>query len=399
MIKNFKFSLLGLIFILFNIFSLMILNLYYPSNRSPDLNRYSKYLNYFNKNIENTDLEQGLLYFFIVFVFLNFFERSHNFELLEQNNELLFSLGLQTINTFLFLISLLGLYFLLRQLSFDKANIIFSLSVITILPQALKLKSTMKPEIMAFCIITWVLYLVEKYKSNGKFIYLVNAVVGLGIISTLKVSIFAITLLCLIFLFYKEIKATNYKKITLLFLVFVIVFIPIYMENLDANQRALFDRNDLLDDFDQQNYDNKASLRFVFNINFKDIISNPVSNYHADSLIGITLFDTFGDYYNLYWNLDYSNFSESRKQFIMKNTNNNFRNDFINRTLYIPQNLNFNLEYLRKYFAFGIGFSYFLALIYFFKKNKEKYLFLPFIGILTLTLNAFGIPENNLIHL
>ena len=69
MIKNFKFSLLGLIFILFNIFSLMILNLYYPSNRSPDLNRYNKYLNYFNKNIENTDLEQGLLYFFIVFVF------------------------------------------------------------------------------------------------------------------------------------------------------------------------------------------------------------------------------------------------------------------------------------------------------------------------------------------
>ena len=241
--------------------------------------------------------------------------------MLEQNSELLFSIGLQTINTILFLIGLLGLYFLLKELNFDKTNIIFSLSIITILPQAIKLKTTMKPEILAFCIITWVLYLVEKYKNNGEFINLINAVIGLGIISTLKASIFAISVLCLVFLFYKEIKATSYKKITLLFLVFMIIFIPIYLENLNANQRGLFDRNDLLDEFGQQNYDNKASLGFIFNINFKEIILNPISNYHADSLIGITLFDTFGDYYNLYWNLDYSNFSENRKQFIKKNSN------------------------------------------------------------------------------
>ena len=218
---------------------------------------------------------------------------------------------------------------------------------------------------------------------------------GLGIISTLKASIFAISLLCLVFLFYEEIKTTDYKKIILLFIVFIIIFIPIYIENLDANQRGLFDRNDLLDDFDQQNYDNRASLGFIFNVNFKDIVSNPKSNYHADSLVGITLFDTFGDYFNLYWNLDFSNFSESRKEFIKKNTNNTFRSDFINRTIYIPENLNFNINYLRKYFAFAIAFSYFLTLIYFVKKDRERYLFLPFIGILTLTLNAFGIPENN----
>ena len=136
---------------------------------------------------------------------------------------------------------------------------------------------------------------------------------GLGIISTLKASIFAISLLCLVFLFYEEIKTTDYKKIILLFIVFIIIFIPIYIENLDANQRGLFDRNDLLDDFDQQNYDNRASLGFIFNVNFKDIVSNPKSNYHADSLVGITLFDTFGDYFNLYWNLDFSNFCKKNK--------------------------------------------------------------------------------------
>ena len=79
MTKNFKLSLLGLMFILFNIFSLLIMNLYYPSNRSPDLNRYSRYLEYFNKDIENTNLEQGLLYFFIIFICLNFFETLSNF--------------------------------------------------------------------------------------------------------------------------------------------------------------------------------------------------------------------------------------------------------------------------------------------------------------------------------
>ena len=74
MTNNLKLSLSWLTFILFNIFSLMIINLYYPSDRSPDLNRYSNYLEYFSKNSESTNLEQGLLYFFIVFIFLNFFE-------------------------------------------------------------------------------------------------------------------------------------------------------------------------------------------------------------------------------------------------------------------------------------------------------------------------------------
>ena len=107
----------------------------------------------------------------------------------------------------------------------------------------------------------------------------------------------------------------------------------------------------------------------------KDIVSNPKSNYHADSLVGITLFDTFGDYFNLYWNLDFSNFSENRKEFIKKNTNNTFRSDFINRTVYIPENLNFNINYLRKYFAFAIAFSYFLTLIYFVKKIEKILIF------------------------
>ena len=62
----------------------------------------------------------------------------------------------------------------------------------------------MKPEILAFCIMTWVFYLVEKYKKNGEFFYLIIAVVGLGIISTLKASIFAISLLCLVFYFMKK---------------------------------------------------------------------------------------------------------------------------------------------------------------------------------------------------
>ena len=62
----------------------------------------------------------------------------------------------------------------------------------------------MKPEILAFCIITWVLYLVEKYKNNGEFINLINAVIGLGILSTLKASIFAISVLCLVFILQRN---------------------------------------------------------------------------------------------------------------------------------------------------------------------------------------------------
>ena len=53
-----------------------------------------------------------------------------------------------------------------------------------------------------------------------------------------------------------------------------------------------------------------------YNINLRDLVLNPNKNFHNNSLIGITLLDTFGDYFNEYWNKDYTFFKTNRKEFI-----------------------------------------------------------------------------------
>ena len=55
-----------------------------------------------------------------------------------------------------------------------------------------------------------------------------------------------------------------------------------------------------------ENYNYKADINFFSNINRKDLINNPNRYFHNESFISITLFDTFNDFFQIYWNSEYT---------------------------------------------------------------------------------------------
>ena len=125
----------------------------------------------------------------------------------------------------------------------------------------------------------------------------------------------------------------------------------------------------------------KQVLKLFLILIFLDLGIRPYLDNHSDSFIGITLLDTFNDYFHLYWNRDKS---------------------LLNRNQYI-KNLDFNNFYINKFFD---NFEYYLGLFisllfYFFlfksyKDNKNlKLLITPVIGMVLVVINSLGIPYNN----
>ena len=98
------------------------------------------------------------------------------------------------------------------------------------------------------------------------------------------------------------------------------------------------------------NYDNKAPVSSVLNINFSNLALRPYLDNHADSFIGITLIDTFNDYFHLYWNQDKTFMNKNQK---IKNYdfNNFYANKFFD-----------NIEY---YFSIVLSIFFYFSIIFF----------------------------------
>jgi len=390
-----------LLFVFSTIFTYSLSNLFYLSTRSPDFERYSKYLDYFNGDVLYTDLEQGLIYYFIVHFFISLQFNKVVFEDLEfyfnfNNFDHLISIGIQTANHLLFFIGCLGLYYFFKELNFEPKYILLVMSFINIVPDSIKLKLSMKPEIMGFALLSWMLYFMEKYKKTNKNVFVCYSILIFTILATLKGSIFAMTSIVVIVMYFNLIKSIGIKKIISFVLFFIITATPIFFENYQINQRSIFERSDLLKEYDQENYDNRADIQFLYSFNLIEYLKNPVADSQAGSALGITSNEMFGDYFNLYWNLDYSLFKQDTKVFI-KTSNKSYIDSF-NDIIYINFIDNLNFIYLKLYLSFFISIIFISLLIYNFVKSldKNKFLFLlPFVGILILLLNSFGIPENN----
>src|SRR5210317_976901 len=126
-----KKSLMSYIWLIFTfVYSSYILNLYYLSTLSPDYSRYSKYLNYFNSEVEVINLDQGLAYFFLIYITKVFLYNFITFDQLEEfytfdDHEFFISLAIQTGNTLLYIIGIVGLYFLIMHFfSFESSSVI-----------------------------------------------------------------------------------------------------------------------------------------------------------------------------------------------------------------------------------------------------------------------------------
>ena len=141
--------------------SSLILYLKYDIVLSPDFEKYYQYFEKYSGSISFTDLDQGHVYFFVNYVFLYLFSTiSENLTL----NELV-NLSVHFANSVIFLYGLIGLGKFLSK-RFDSKNTYLVLFILCFLPSTFELRTTLKPEILAFSLIGWLLYYFEIYKNS-----------------------------------------------------------------------------------------------------------------------------------------------------------------------------------------------------------------------------------------
>lgn len=408
------FNLPFFLFLLTLLSSFSIGNIYYISTQAPDFVRYRKYVDYFILESSNLKLEQGFIYFIIVtFFIIKRIEDFPTFTNLEVNNlgnktnfsfynlsefEINYSLGIQEGNFFIYIIGLVGLYKLLKLHEFKQGQIFLALSVLNFLPPLLTLRLTMKPEILGFGILPWILFLLESFKKNNNYYFLFSSVFLVAVIVTTKASIGIMILIFLLLNYFELLKNIDFKILLLIIILFLIISSVLMIESFNKTGMNLLTRASINQEFGQFEYDNKASASFLYNFNFLNLIKNP-SNDFSNSFLSITLLDTFDDYFNLYWNLDYSLFKIDRKEFLLINQDKNIAFDKNTNTISVPAKFNLltEINQVRKQLAVSVSIIFYFLSIYavFIRKKHFRIIFGPFIGIFILLLSSFGIPENN----
>jgi len=347
--------------------------LYYLSTNSPDFGPYSEYFYYFDGSNQITSREQGLLYFYLVFL-LTFLKGQ---ALNEINFDVIINSSIHSTNAVLYIIGLTGLYYLLSFKGFKRNNIFYIFTMINFLPVSLMLRWTYKPEILIFCLITWTFYLIEKAGSDSDIRTLYISLLPLSIILTSKATVFGMVSIALLFYFYKLLKVFGIKKLVIPVLVLLIFIIGLSVENYSANQKLLFQYEDL----NEKLYNNPAELSLLYEVNFYDLFFSPFRHYHSNSLIGITLLETYGDYYFWYFDNDKSLFA-------------------YNSIDLIP-----SIPFLAKYegslyqsqlVTLFYSIISFLSLLFLSIKYKKYryFLLLPLVGYFVLSLQAFGLTSS-----
>ena len=359
MIKNSYKTIVSFLFFLFTLFSSYFLGeIFYNSIDGTDFYRYFRYIEYFNGSIEATSREQGLMYFWYI---SNFIELSQNYYLPDKW-EFIYSSAIQLGNFILYIFGLLGLYTWLKSKRVDNVSIFLSLSVLNFLPSVFGARLIMKPEMLIFCFMPWVLISLDNYfnyKNKTSLIFLTPL---LSLLVTSKGTIAAILFFSIVYLYFEHIKTIKLKELIAPLSFFVIMTSLLYMENTNINSVSLLSHKEL----DQYLF--RAPISFLYNINFTELFQDPFRNTHSNSLIGITLIDFFGDYFNRYWD-------HSRSLFIKNRT------DILN---FLPEpRRNISL-------IFSIVF---LICSIFFKKNNifKKYQKVYLVGTLLLALTSLGL--------
>ena len=353
----------NLFFIFTLILSYLIGLLFYNVTDGLDWQTYYKYIDYFLYGNNEITENQGLIYYFIISSTIK-----SQLSLIGPYNILeVFNNGIQLGNFLLYCLGLFGLFKLFISEGFSKKNIMYTLSILNFFPSVIFLRLTMKPEILAFALLPWFLYCSKKYLQSKSFVYLISACFSLSILLTSKASIAAMITLVFIAVFKNDsIMFLKDKKFILLF---ILIFLLLSYENYLITDKTILQKEVL------EQYENRASFKFLYYINLPLLITDPYKFLHSNSLVSIILLDTFGDYFDFFWNNDESYFVMDT----VKYTNNFFIS-----------------SYLRKYIGIFLTIIFYLLNLFFLKKNiKKAYLYFPFIGIFTLLLSSFGIPSNN----
>ena len=383
------------------IFSLLFVKemnfLFYNTTDSPDFNRYFRYLEYNVGIIDYTDSEQGFAYYDIQSLYFYL----KNYEITSNNFFVFLGKSIQEVNFILFLIGSAGVAKLLSIFKYNKVQILVSLIFINFLPISISQRIVFKPEILAFALFPWVIVFLEEYFKKRNNLYIFTAGSLSIILFSQKGSIFAMTVSVLIlYYFLKFLRLKDKKNVFFILLPLIALFVLLFQENNQLNQKNIFDIESISQRESQ--YDNKGSLSLLYKVNPKALIYTPYKDRHNYSAIHITLLDSFGDYFDLYWDDDSQNYFKGRRDIIKYSVSQEMKIPKLNLqtkqlTIYVQETT--DNSYLRKTTSLFISlFFYFLLIKHFFRseKSRRKFFTLPFIGFFILTTHIItGFPENN----
>ena len=365
--------------------------LYYDSLESPDIYKYIIYFDHFF-NEQATNKEHGLMYYYLHSLNYSFLYSDFN------NFDFFIHKSIQEVNFYIFLFGLFGYYFLLRYLDFS-LNVIFpTLMFVNFFPPSISMRLVYKPEILAFALLPWIIYLLEQFLKSKNITNLILSIPFVVTVLTIKGNVLVIISIYLFFSYFKIFLLVPKKKLALLFLVSLISFTALSMENNTANGKSILDIQS--GSAIEENYNFKAPYSVIYKTDMYGLISSPIKHDHAESFLGITLLETSGDYFDLYWDNDASEFFKSRKKIFSFAQSNEIKGPEVNQTNsgFIVYQQRMTDVYL--YETIGLILSIFLfysLIISSIKKTKyRKFLLASFVGMGVLLFHSItGIPKNN----
>ena len=381
--------------------SFVVYYLTYDIVQSPDFEKYSQYLFFYDGQLISTGLEQGNFYFYFIYSTSYFVIK---FIPSITTNEIL-NISIHLTNLTLIVFAFVGLFKYLVIKGFQKKNIYLALISIVFLPQLNVLRLSFKPELLAFTFLPWLFYLLEKYKESKVNSYLYQFSILLALLSTSKVSIAVMIGILLLFEVVINHSYLFSKKYLSVYLLFFICFSVLSVENYLLNDKLITQVEH------EEQYNNKAGVDFFTTFSKKDLINNPNRYFFNDSFLGIILLDTFGDFFKLYWDSEYTELNIERLDFYTVNDTQNYNSiptisfDKSSSLWRISANVdnrhndtnheNESRMRLGLYATVVFYLLIFISLFIRFKSKTKALIISPVIGIFIVALSASGIFGNN----
>ena len=387
-----KIASLNFIILLFSIFWLKEVNyIFYNTFDSPDLNKYIIYFDHFFNN-QITNKEHGLMYYYLHSLNYSFFYSDLN------NFQFFIHKSVQQVNFYIFVYGLVGYYFLLKYLDFS-LNVIFStLLFINFFPPSISMRLVYKPEVLAFALLPWIILLFERYLKSKNILNLILSIPMIVSVLTIKGNVLVIISIYLFFSYFNIFLNTSKKTLAILFFISVMSFTVLSLENNKANGRLILDIQS--GSTIEENYNYKAPYSIIYKTDIYGLISSPIKHIHAESFIGITLLETSGDYFDLYWDNNASEFFKNRKKIFTFVQSNEIKMPKINEagSGFIVFQQRMTDVYLNQLIGLILSIFLFYSLLTTCAKKGvyRKFLLASFIGMGVLLFHSItGIPKNN----
>ena len=394
--KNYLFkSKLESFYFLILLFSILWLKeisyLFYNTLESPDINKYFIYFDHFFNN-QTTNKEHGLMYYYL---------QSLNYSLFYsdfQNFDLFIHKSIQQVNFYIFIFGLTGYFYLLRFFNFTLNVIYPTLLFINFFPPSISMRLVFKPEILAFALLPWIIYLLEKYLDSKDIKNLIFSIPLIVSIISIKGNVLVIISIYLFISYFRIFINVPKKSLIYLSLVVLISFITLSLENNSANGKTILDIQS--GSAIEENYNFKAPRSIVYKTDMYGLISSPIKHNHADSFIGITLLEISGDYFDLYWDNNATEFFKNRKKIFTFVQSNEIKKPELDKTsssvIIYQQRMTDVYLYETIGLLLSIFLFYFLIIEALKKSVFRKFLLASFLGMAVLLFHSItGVPKNN----